>query len=1425
MAVAVQVAADDAWIARKQDIIRLKGAVGKHDAGLQDKSAVLQEALLLCDNPDRGVRHMALTLVGELGELGHEKCVEAALARVRDNDSRVRTCALQVLGQLANSGDEAVITACSKALQDWHRPARSAALVALRRLVSEIGGSAEAAAAAADLLEDPQSQWRTQVVKVMKHIAVQSDPDTIELVARRLESSRGEVRAAAQDALPALADKGDPLLVEAVLKRLDSEVDYIRVAASQALMRVVSPADPDAASSLALRLEHDVINVRTAASLVLTRFHHRLVRPLVIQRLQHPKAEVRASALAALAPIGRGDIACIKAVGKALQDPVASVRQKAIPVLRGMCVDQGVRANVTAAKVASLALENPDTRVQEIGTMALMSIAEAQNPVQKKKDTFQNKDVSLEDKLEAIRRTQLASLQTTRTKPRKFSDEDSSDEEGLGRISQEEIAVVMSMLERLDGANNAEEETSQEAADAVLDQLSGLAERARDGGGDGDDSSLDGSEEDMNESESEAPSSEEEAEDQPEERISAKSRMQVFVKKAFLGKMATKGKLRRKSTQGIAAQSDASKTIRMSNLQRMSVMDRQDRQAQAWEQVIANMNSGIAKTREHCMKEILSAAGLTVASAAGADTNPVIRTLAKKAMLEAVKSDSSWQVRTTALDAFSKASIEGLADFLIIPSTASSDAMWQVRRAAAKATAKLLVSAKGSCEFNEINDGIEVIEKLVGDWKGDVALEALDALNSTLKVYKEHNKDKEAYFASAFAHQDSRVREKATAILQQRAAHNEVAVAAATAGMLEHEDAAVKEEARKFLKVLGATSVVLDAVTDRISAGSDEQTRCACLRTLMDIAELTDGVQATEDENNIANAAAADIINLGIMDFGAPVRQEAVRCMKRLNAASWHSALAAAEELLAEQELLSEQTCACLRAIAALFANSDLKSMGTGAKAGPAESIEKDDLAHLLDLVASCLENDDPEVQNVSSQVLQDICEHGGRNRTVPAISFVAQRLTNSDKKVQISASHALAGLGGVPKPPKNPPKVNTRRPRWLKGMTMDTKGNPHEAARAASQAMDNKDPAVRSGGSNVLISLAMMSETNVETAAALAVHCLEAEDDGIREDCVDTLVRIGAEGNATVLELVSAHLSSANAMTRRAALQVMEKLSPPGSIGDNDAADLSGESDSIMMRERIARTLSDKVDEVREAAVPAFAQLARPMDKDVVSRTALQLKDAPSAVRRDILASLFLIWSQGRVDAAGPVEAIAVASCVDDESPEVRAWVPRVLEKSKARGNDLVISTVASHLCHKESGVRSAAVQALHAAAEPAGLGYDKGAVAAAAVNLEAQEWDSRKAALKAMLGLLPKSMQHSLGGLESILQAGDEDLWKQQHQVRIELIERICQGHEPENMESGRQLMRHFAVRSLLEDALAQESEETELAYHKMLKSAKAE
>ncbi|CAE8646000.1 unnamed protein product, partial [Polarella glacialis] len=108
---AAKLGADDKWWReRKQALARLREAV-EDDS---NRSAARQEALALCENEDRAVRHTALTLLGQLADPGDEEAVQAALSRVRDQDSRVRTTALQVLGQLAPAGDQVVIAAAAR---------------------------------------------------------------------------------------------------------------------------------------------------------------------------------------------------------------------------------------------------------------------------------------------------------------------------------------------------------------------------------------------------------------------------------------------------------------------------------------------------------------------------------------------------------------------------------------------------------------------------------------------------------------------------------------------------------------------------------------------------------------------------------------------------------------------------------------------------------------------------------------------------------------------------------------------------------------------------------------------------------------------------------------------------------------------------------------------------------------------------------------------------------------------------------------------------------------------------------------------------------------------------------------------------------------------------------------------------------------
>eukprot|EP00930_Biecheleria_cincta_P041193 TRINITY_DN28203_c0_g1_i1.p1 TRINITY_DN28203_c0_g1~~TRINITY_DN28203_c0_g1_i1.p1 ORF type:complete len:1419 (-),score=255.53 TRINITY_DN28203_c0_g1_i1:97-4353(-) len=1397
---------DHVWENRKNNLLRLKTAVGNVDSSDHEYQAVLSETLLFCSNDDREVRRTALSLLGELGTPGDDACIQAALARVRDPDSRVRTTALEVLGQLAPAGNEPVIAAVASALQDWHRPARSAALKALRQLASEMGGSAHAAAATAEMLDDPRHEWRQEAVTCISDIAVVGDEGTIQMVCKRLESTRREVRVAAQDALVMLSKRGYEAIVDAVLRRLESELDYTRVAAGQAFMRIVKPSDIQVANKVAERLEHDDQQVRTAALQVLSKFDTKVAKSILLARIEHPKPEVRCSALAGLATVGRGDNACIRAVGKALQDPSGFVRSMAISLLRGLTMDQGVKCSVLAAKLASLAIEHPNVEIQEAGSLALTAIAQAQNPTAPKKILAPQKK-TLEEQLNDIRAAKLA-MGPTRTPRKTDSDSEDGSEDGLGRVSPEELAIVTAMIEHAEKRDNRldlDKAPVEDAASVIL-SLQGMAERAKSMPPDIDDEDAD--EVDLNDNYSDSGTESEEEEEQPvlEVRVTGNKRLQGFVKKAFLGKMFSKSKQK----MAITAKRDLG-----SFAGKMTVIQQKEGDKKAWQVVEDMLGSGDAHMREVALRNLSAASGLGPGAMPQVGPTELVQRqiVAKKALMKIAVHDTSWQVRVAALRVIESVASESNAELLASANAAASDAIWQVRRAAAKAITSTCISGRAAVDKAEAEKGFACMQALAKDWHGEVSLEALVSLDKLSLEILPVGSGVESTIASALEHRDNRVRSAAAEVLQRLYSMpgREVAVAESAAGMLENEDSTVKEETSKLLTQLGPFGPVVDVVSHCIYASHDEQTRCAALRTLANIAELGDKVpvvvgsnitqqEESKPQHNHAIEAAALVARLGLQDVSATVRQETIRCIKGFNPAAWLHALRAITTLLAaDSDSNSDTRCAALRAVSSLFAASDAGSFG-----GPAENIEKDELATLLELVAACVEHKDAEVRNVATKVLHELAEGGGRGCAVLAISFIAKRLGHESEEVGRSVQAALALLGGCrpatlslsgPPSPSNSP--SSRRHRKA-----DPGGNPYDTARAASEALSSDDPEKRKAGGKVLISLACQGDNTVTVATCAAGH-LQNDNPEVVDIAAHVLCQISAEGDPDILKHVGSQLVSMSARTRETALHVLTKLSPQGSIDINALED--GEGDGTFLRQLTANCLLDKVPEVREAAILAFAQLVRPTDAAAVSDLALKLPTMNSAVRKDIMRSLSIIWSGGLIKAAGPREAAAVVTCLEDECAEVRENVARLLRSSQARGHSHVISVAALRLQHPEQQVRDSAVEALLAIAETGSLGFDKGAVAAAAVHLGNQDWDVRRAAVQATIGLVPKDKREYLMSLLSIIEARDEEFWQSVHKLRVAFLEHLCRDENQEDSAhavSGKQLIRQFTLQSLLDE-----------------------
>ncbi|CAE7588744.1 unnamed protein product, partial [Symbiodinium pilosum] len=462
--------------------------------------------------------------------------------------------------------------------------------------------------------------------------------------------------------------------------------------------------------------------------------------------------------------------------------------------------------------------------------------------------------------------------------------------------------------------------------------------------------------------------------------------------------------------------------------------------------------------------------------------------------------------------------------------------------------------------------------------------------------------------------------------------------------------------------------------------------------------------------------AAQALARLGLQDPAALVRQESIRVMEDFAPEAWFQALQTVQGMLENRASL-EPACRCssLEAIACLFAASDAIQSPQG---GPAETLGKDDLSAILELIASCFEDLDADVRNVATSVLCGLASGGrggGRNRSLQAITVAAQRLGHMEDVTRLAAQTALEQLGGF----------SSRRKTGS-----EAGGNLYEAARAAAESLCSDDADKRKGAQRILVNLAGEGPTQRATAAAFAVSGLKSENPAVLADAADTFMRLGAEGDPDVLESVGATLSSGSSQAKEVALKILAALSPPGSISDAVSVE-RGAEEGYRLRQRVAGCLYDKVQDVRLAAIPAFARLLRTQDHDTVSQVALDLPTLTSDVRRDCLEALVLIWTS-QTYASGPEEASAVASCLEDGSREVRQLAITLLRASQARGCQDPIFAVASRLRHQQPEVRAAAVEGLAAIAGVGPLGYDRGAVAAAAAHLDSDRWEVRKSSVQ---------------------------------------------------------------------------------------------
>lgn len=825
---------------------------------------------------------------------------------------------------------------------------------------------------------------------------------------------------------------------------------------------------------------------------------------------------------------------------------------------------------------------------------------------------------------------------------------------------------------------------------------------------------------------------------------------------------------------------------------------------QSWRKVEALLSSGDLQKRQAGLKEVSAAAGISPSASANQGVASVTqrKAQAKRLLRTMATSDPCWQVREATLDLFGEVASEVNVDFIPAALEAMGDAMWQVRRAALRACSALCACGEAVLTPEDIAEAVEAAEGLVPDWNSFVSLEALGTLERFSELGYRPTSGFEQAFARALHHRDKEVREKAGATLYRSAntSGHEEAAAQAIAELLAYVDLDVKDEACLLLKRLGPTSISVGAVSSRISQGYDEPTRCAALTALAEFAkageehppgtavegderekekESTNEIRKVQERSQWAMKAAHATARLGLQDPAAVVRQEAIGVMGGFGPEAWQQALQTVQGMLEHRSSLEPSCrCAVLQAVANLFATSDAIQSPQG---GPAETLGKDDLSAILELIASCFEDPDADVRDVATSVLCGLAmggKGGGRNRSVQAITVAAQRLGHPEDVTRLAAQTALEQLGGVSGNRKSGSEAS---------------GNLYEAARAAAEALSSEEPAIRQGAQRILVNLAGEGPTQRYAAAAFAVSGLKSENPDVLADAADTFVRLGAEGDPDVLEAVGATLTSGSAQSKEVALKILAALSPPGSLSDAVSVE-QGEEGGLRLRQRVARCLCDKAQDVRLAAIPAFARLLRAADQATVSQVALNLPSLPSEVRRDCLEALALVWSSPG-SASGPEEASAVASCLEDRSLEVRRLAITLLRTCQARGNEDAVLAVASRLRHAQPEVRAAAVEGLAAIACAEGpLDYDRGAVAAAAAHLDSDRWEVRKSAVQAILGLVPVKIHAFLPSLVSVVGVQSDQIWAQQSDVINSMVWQCC---SPQDVPSRRipRLVQYFA------------------------------
>lgn len=291
-----------------------------------------------------------LKALGLRAERGDADALRAVLSQAHHAAPGVRKAAADAAGRLALRDDAAALSALNPLLRDNDRDVRRTALCALGQIAGQ--GNAKAAAAARRFAEDGDAGLRQLALALLRRTALPNEGRTLGIIRRHLNDGCAEVRRAALEALATLAEAGESWVMEAASRRLEDVDAGVREAAVAALGELAkgrsegdegvaaTPVATATAGLVAARLEHCygwVARAAVQALVALSSAGSRTpVMEAVLQRLGHPDATVRRTALEALHRVAPwGDSTALEGLAQYLEHSDDAVR-------RGAC--EGMRA-------------------------------------------------------------------------------------------------------------------------------------------------------------------------------------------------------------------------------------------------------------------------------------------------------------------------------------------------------------------------------------------------------------------------------------------------------------------------------------------------------------------------------------------------------------------------------------------------------------------------------------------------------------------------------------------------------------------------------------------------------------------------------------------------------------------------------------------------------------------------------------------------------------------------------------------------------------------------------------------------------------------------------------------------------------------------------------------------------------------------